>query len=612
MKNVKRLLVVGLALGLVGGGTALALRQSKDVKEVRADGETNVYMPFEDNFNSVDYTPFGWLRNQTDTTWSGRYNALDKFFTGESSGVGEDKTGYFNSASWQQKKSHPYVYFTWAGNALNAVEIRKVAGDALVASTTNDQFNGNCMVVNYIQIDTSSLTEGEELYLRLCDNSTEGYGFNTFGYLHVNASATDVSDAIWTHINSLTIDYDAGLAEANFRIGETMHIYLNGKAATSGILALSNNKNVSANEDFESNAAFLQRWYRQTGYDDRVNDFEKNFGTIISEADHHHNNNNLPFNKTGNGFFKGYYENGTGFLASDNARYRFVSKPFLLSGTGFVSVKMAGRPASLHVMKGNAELAFIDIKTFNISEGTNPANITSGFNSCTMVRHVINLNAFLGQVIQIAIADVDTGGDWGAVNYDELITKYDTNPTFKVDEAIQNSIHNYYLDKYVSSANSDIIYVNEEVRNANAADSSAVKAAHDVLDYYYANFRAPGSVFSFCNLPAETKASLVSQYNGLSAAAQAVVDGSEDFDFGDVRNEGNWYDYSMRKQYTVGQIIRYIAARYNLDLNVSESRFLQESTRTMVYTGALVSALIIIAALAVIIKAKKRKENLDI
>ena len=579
--------------------------------KAEAETEANHYMLFEDSFDSAAYSVFGEVRDVSATTWSGRFNALDRFFTGEGY-VSEGLKGSFDSVPWQQKKSNPYVYFTWAGNDANAVEIRKKSDSSLVASINNDQFNGNPMVMNYIEIDTSSLSEGEELFLRLCDNSESGYGFNTFGYLHVNATATHVSDAIWTHINSLTSEYGYDIREAQFRIRETMNFYLNGKAANDGILMLSNNKNISANEDFESNSGFLQRWYRDTEYDDpNLNEnFNKAWDKMISQADHHWNNNNMPFNKTGNGFFKGYLEDNTGFVDTDNARYRFVSKPFVLSGTGFVSVKMAGRSASLHVLRGNTELAFIDIKTFSTSGDA--ANITTGFNSCTMVRHVINLGAFLGEPIQLAIADVDTGGNWGAVNYDELITKYDTVPSFKVDEVVQNSIHNYYLDKFVSSANTDIIYKQSEVSEAHPTDTSDVKAANEFLGYYYSNFRTPGSVFSFCEVDASVKSELLSRYNALSQTAQAVVDASEDFDFGDVRDTGNWYDYSMRKQYTVGQIVRYVAARWNIAIDakngsVTPSKILAKTFNNPVSLILIISCTIIsFSALFIFIRRRKK------
>ena len=547
---MKKLITI-LGITAMTGAFVLGASVKNSIKEARATTGTNYYMPFnETNFTrdgEHGYARLGHIRTQNETTWNGRFNALDSFFTGEGSGVGEDVTGYFDSVPWQQKKDYPYVYFTLAGNASNEIEVRKNDTDkTLVTKINNDQFNGNPMVLNYIAIDTSGLTEGEELFLRINDNSTSSYGFVTFGYLHVNASATDVSDAIWLHINSLSIRYENypnenDFREANYRIRETMNFYLNGKASTNNILTLSSNKNLSADEDFESNNDFLDGWYRDaghdanTGYEDGFADKTKNWGTIISTANHHFNNHELPFNKTGNGFFKGYLEDNTGFLASDNARYRFVSKPFVLSGDGIISIKMAGRPASVHVVRGNVNLAYIDNKTY----GTEEENITNGNTGCTMVRHVINLNAFKDQVIQIAIADVDTGGTWGAVNFDDLVTKYDsTNPfSFKVDKAQQYSVYNHYLDHYVSSSNADIIYVDETTRNNNASDTSDFKKAADFLSTYYSTVRAKSNGCTYCGKDVDTSGLL---YNSLTPTAKDIVARSDDFDHTKTATKDTW------------------------------------------------------------------------
>lgn len=279
---------------------------------------------------------------------------------------------------------------------------------------------------------------------------------------------------------------------------------------------------------------------------------------------------------------------------------------------------MAGRPASLHIMRGNTELGFADSKSFKVTgEGVTGGNITSGYNSCTMVRHVVNLSEFKGQVIQLAIADVDTDFNWGAANFDELITKYDSNPSFKVDEAVQkNTIHNYYLDKYVSSV--DVIYKDAAQEAAVTEDTSVVKEAHDFLDYYYANFRTPGSVFSFCEVASETKTALVTRYNALSQGAQAIVDASEDFDFGDTRTgdeNWHWYNETMRKQYSVGYIVQYIAARFGISIQVKNSRSFIGLTVGSLTTNPAAMIIILSIAMAAIVsalfvlRAKKRKHN---
>ena len=64
MKNLKRLLVVGLALGLVGGGTALALKNTKEMKVAKAD-DLETYIPMESAFFT------NWT-NTVNTFWFGR------------------------------------------------------------------------------------------------------------------------------------------------------------------------------------------------------------------------------------------------------------------------------------------------------------------------------------------------------------------------------------------------------------------------------------------------------------------------------------------------------------------------------------------------------------
>ena len=589
-------------------------------------------------------------------------NSLDTFFCGE--GYNEDLTGTFDSISWHQRReTNTYVYFTWAGNAANAIEVRKVSdpNGEPVERLTNDQFNGNPMVMNYINIDTSKLViyDGDdneigfddELFIRVCDNTNNAsageYKFNTFGYLHVNASETDVSDAIWTHINSLSASYDVGNNEVHYRIHRTMNFYLTGKAKN--LLTLSANKNVSADENFDSNADFLSRWYRDTnfdliGWDDNgyhethnINDhYHKGWDTIISSAENHQNDY-MPFNKTGSGFFKGFYEPGysggksekdgaSGFMDTDASRYRFVTKPFVLSGTGFVSVKMGGRTASLHVLQGELELAFIDLKTFNTSSGSGN-NVTTGFNACTMVRHIINLSEFKNQVIQLAIADVDIGVNYGAICFDELITKYDSYPTFKVDTTVQQGIgggiynNNYYLDQYVSCIDKNagagrpegIDYVNPE-RPSITADSTPVAEAYGFLSSFYSQVRVQSNTqkFSWCKDTSNFE-TLVSAYVGLGTDAKAIVDASEDFHYGDLHgvlvDNNTYYTSSIFKGFTVGQTMEAIrTGTYPVIPSSRITIFGAENVGTLltvIISVATVSALTI----GLFLLKKKRKEK---
>ena len=75
-----------ILLGLAAISSAVAVGVSTKVsfKQARADTtEANHYMLFEDNFDSSAYSTYGVVDNIDATAWSGRFNALDRFFRGE-------------------------------------------------------------------------------------------------------------------------------------------------------------------------------------------------------------------------------------------------------------------------------------------------------------------------------------------------------------------------------------------------------------------------------------------------------------------------------------------------------------------------------------------------
>ena len=608
------ILSVGLAIGLLGG-SVLALNQKQNVKVAKGAAE-DTYIPFTigegGNFtiNGTSGTP-GEIAQINDTSWSGRFLALDSYYRGEKE---NNWHGKIVSKTWIQKTR--YIAFTWGGRAEMSIEFYKANG-TLIGSMTNDLSNGNPMVVNYYTIPTETVSDqdlqtGVEMRLELVDDyDGGGYGFHNFGYLHPNTTLKGISDIIWQHINSFTIDYDPNASEINMRIRETINHYLN-NPKFNGILTLSDNKNIDADEGFENNTVFLQNWYRDTRYDEGFDFNRVHADAIISNSIQH--SNGLSYNKSGSGFFKGYYEDAynldgnktaSGFYPDDNVKYRFVSKPFVLSGTGFISVKMAGRSASLHVVKGNVDLAYIDNQGWN-----------NGL-SCTMIRHVINLSEFLGDVIQIAISDFDTGGDWGAVNYDELVTNYSsTNPlTFKVDGPYNHSNeYSHLFDKYVSSVwfegRNGLNYTDASgKRDAHRSevfhDTTDVAKAHDFLVSYFNDLRKSTLGYSVCGFNTDmvnTLKNLVdTKYKVLDSNVKSIVDASQDFDYGDSK---------VRNDFTVGQTIDFLVAKYNL--NGTQSQSIQN---TFGGENSLVAILIVTVSLSLVLGAaflffkKKKQEN---
>lgn len=582
---MKKLLTL-LSLSAVAAAVAFGAANNRTVKNAGASGEN--YIPF--TIKSIDGSerdPNGnftitsksdeykaeaatteWVAGRNDTYWGGEsFNALDDFYRGEKYG---DWKGTISSIEWTQNTR--YVMFLWGGRA-DGVTLNFYNGSSLIKSMNNDLSNGNPLMVNYWYIpedivDENTLKSGFPMHIEIVDESVgDGYGFANFGYLHYNSSKEEISQAMWDQINALKYDRE----ENRFRAHFTMEHYSE-NSKFDGIRHLRARTNV--NEDFENIDTFRANWFRDVVYDDGIlNDMHED--TAISTFTHRTGDDNLPVNKTGKGFFKGYYEAGVGadgsqgFIPRDEARYRFVSKPFILSGTGFISIKMAGRPASLHVIRGTGrnntdeneieyDLLWANVKSY---EGNGDSfNIAkSGMNSVTMVRHVINLRAFLGEIIQIAIVDADANGGWGATNFDELITYYPDYPTFKVDFAEQNSffkdndeapatVHNfhpYYLDKYISSvassAQDGMDYRQSAKREANTSDDSPVNEAYGFLSDYYEAVRNRNNGLTHCGKVLDL-ANLKTAYNNLSPEAKTIVNGSQDFDYGTDATSENWWE----------------------------------------------------------------------
>ena len=139
---------------------ALAAANSRSAVKASATTGANEHLLAEEIFAKGDYEGKGEIRDITATSWNGRFNALDRYFTGEGAPSGEGPTWSMNSTTWNQMSSRPYLYFLWAGNASNTVEVYKLVNskddpngdqnvwdDVLLGSVNNDQYNENNMVM---------------------------------------------------------------------------------------------------------------------------------------------------------------------------------------------------------------------------------------------------------------------------------------------------------------------------------------------------------------------------------------------------------------------------------------------------------------------------------
>lgn len=576
MKKGFKLLSV-LSLTALGGALVLGATAKNGIaREVKAtDYETAIEMSssFFANWSAVEtalgHVP-GYFKGTDATYWNedNSYNALGTFFDGcnnadtkKSTGEHEGDIYTLSSRRWRQDHTRPNIYFQWGGARdvkTDDVYLERLVfnfyateNGALVTSRdmVNDTFSSLTMVLrNYIvPDDVLDMFKDEnqnrvDFYMSvdLVDGRTDNYGAHTFGYLHVNQTLQEVADAQWLYYrNCVATSGDNGRTVEQLR----SNYWLNG--------SLKAGFENSFEEDFEDSDVFQANFMLDAGYD--KNGGDRHLDKAISSANYRTDpsNTNMPFNKTGNKFFKGWYGSNdgeaSGYVEGDSPVYRFVSKPFHLPSNGIVSIKMANK-ASLHVIDfdgGHGDLAWVDCKTNNPGESTNIAK--DGVNAVTMVRHVINLSRYAGRLVQLAIADVEAGG-WGAAYFDELKANYTTVPALKVDvvEQVAGGVTSYSAlnDVYVSSVEGlagveSFDYVNNG--DNPAEDTSPLLNASKFVKSYMNLFRNNHETNRYCSVyKTQDAKDLLDTYKGLSEAEQRLVCASKDYHRKNATAE-NWW-----------------------------------------------------------------------
>ena len=208
---MKKLLKL-LGLSAVVGTLALTTATNNKTKETKAI-EYESYIPMESSFFTNWTNDAGVFADKNATFWAENYHfqAMDTFFRGEAA---EGWTGTLVSRTWKQ--STQYIYFT-LGGARNF----DVTGDPVhinvyyaghVGSIYNDTFVENPMLLRYFKIPDNVFAElkanGDDfdMHIEIVDYQTEGYGFVNFGYLHVNQTEEQVSDAMRFYLNNMNHD----------------------------------------------------------------------------------------------------------------------------------------------------------------------------------------------------------------------------------------------------------------------------------------------------------------------------------------------------------------------------------------------------------------------
>ena len=591
---------------------------------------------------SAKGTP-GEFRSAGATYECGSYNAFGSFFDGCTGYEGlEDFT--LDTIRWKQHTQ--YIYFQWGcakdyGHeaqddetlTINIYSSEDAASPYYTETIKNNTFCGKTMLLKNYIIPENVFTHfnGGDFYMSisLFDGRNGDWGAHIFGNLHANQTHEEVSEAQWNYYKNCQgvsgfDNYSVQTIRNHYAANATLRA---GFVFSDGFV-----EQFETQESFNNN--FMLDAYGNDcgddyGYDTKVRHADK----AVSFASYR-NGTKMPFNKTGDGLFKGWYGDAEqdsgdrGFTHTDAAVYRFVSRPFRLPANGIVSVKMAGNSASLHLIDfdgGHGDLAWVDCKTF--SGGDDSGNIAAdNRNTCTMVRHIINFSKYGGRLVQLAIADVDSkDGGWNAVYFDELRANYTSVPSLQVDIVAQNNTsYSTLRDKYVTCEEiaGGVDYNNDYSpsgldNNNGISDTSPLKKASDFVNDYlnlFRNYRDNGNNFCSVHTSEEAKA-LIDRFNGtgengLNAAERDLVIASDDYRRVGATKD-NWSTTAPEKLSLRDSLI-YIAECNGKTISIAGAHtsgnvtLLLNDTNT---TIIIVISLISVSALGLFLFARKRKAD---
>lgn len=133
-------------------------------------------------------------------------------------------------------------------------------------------------------------------------------------------------------------------------------------------------------------------------------------------------NEQLPYNQAGE-----YHLDGWNNGLDEGATWSVQSSEFTLSGSGFISVRMGGHAAAVHVyLADGTEIGYYQQSRFN---DANFPSVGAGGSWADMATYVMDLSAYKGQKMYIVLADEQAEG-WAHAFFDEVVTYYETAPDY--------------------------------------------------------------------------------------------------------------------------------------------------------------------------------------
>lgn len=131
----------------------------------------------------------------------------------------------------------------------------------------------------------------------------------------------------------------------------------------------------------------------------------------------------LPYNQAGD-----YHLDGWNNGLDEGATWAVQSTNFTLSGSGFISVRMGGHAAAVHVyLADGTEIGYYKQNRFN---DANFPSVGAGGSWADMGTYVMDLTAYVGREMYIVLADEQADG-WAHAFFDEVVTYYETAPDYE-------------------------------------------------------------------------------------------------------------------------------------------------------------------------------------
>ena len=604
MMKFKKIALVGFSASLVVvGATALALQKKQTFAQVNADIDVTDYVPVcTENFTSGEFNIAEQISYYHETFFDpARHFGTTRPFINTINSTGRDmhesRTGDIRSQVFNQ--TGEYISFVMGGNGttldgqghpLNFVNVwdeqRGYNVAEYIANTAFQDADISCnMVFKYVQVPSDH--RGRTL-IYIHDGSTGSFGGVTFGELRINQTWDEVVESFSAHLATYALSCNNAANESAYSKIKKLYEEDSYYAALRTSLAAK----TSADDGFEKKNG-LNNWaFDRTNSSDVVD-----FNTVISDNGYKSDDYfsvPMPANKTGD-----RYINADASGIAENQKYRIVSSEFTLSGRGLISAKLGG---------GTAVLELLDDE-YNVLETTstgatgenpilNPAfvgdtgeqrfNIVeSGVRLNTMSRVYLDCTEHLGKRVRVALSDARTGNGWGLAYFDEVKTYYPTNEglSFKLDKITQTKDENnvYYgvvTDKYVGPANTDF------------------GKAYAFVTSFYETMRDPAHGASWCTVKEnQDVVDLVDAYEDLTSAVKAIVDASQDYNYGKNLTSANWYrSQPDTTTYTIGATMAYVVNGEAAPLSNPSP-----STRTFGFGGANSTAMIVVISSFIVI-----------